>query len=263
METESHAANESKFRMLRRFNAAMCVLHLVQAAAIFALSNDFSVTLTTSFLKWLPDIEEPATVTDALYDFRIGPAVAVFLLISAIAHFIMASPFGFPWYVRNLKRNINYLRWYEYSLSASLMVVIIATLSGIFDIPSLILMFVLTAMMNFFGLMMELHNRTTERTNWTSYIFGCIAGIAPWGIIAWYFFAAFSSAEGTIPTFVYYILASLFVLFFSFAVNMVLQYRKVGPWRDYLYGEKVYMILSLVAKSVLAWQVFGGTLARG
>jgi hypothetical protein len=254
--------NETRFKYLRRFNVSMCILHLLQAAAIFALSKDFSVTVTTSFLQWLPSAEAPETVTDSLYDLRLGPMVAVFLLISAVAHFIMASPFGFPWYVRNLKKKINYLRWYEYSLSASLMVVIIAMLSGVYDVPSLILMFILTASMNFFGLMMELHNQTTERTNWTAYIFGCIAGIIPWIIIAWYFFAAFSSAEGAIPTFVYYILASLFVLFFSFAVNMALQYKKIGPWKDYLFGEKMYMILSLVAKSALAWQVFGGTLAR-
>lgn len=262
MENGFEAGNEAKFRLLRRFNVAMCLLHFVQAAAMFALSSDFSVTITTSFLKLLPGAEAPETVTGILYDLRLGPLVAVFLLISAMAHFIMASPLAFPWYVRNLKRKINYLRWYEYSLSASLMVVIIALLSGVYDVPSLILLFTLTAVMNFFGLMMELHNQTTERTNWMAYVFGCVAGIVPWVIIAWYFFAAFASAEGTIPTFVYYILASLFVLFFSFAVNMALQYKKVGPWRDYLFGEKVYMILSLVAKSALAWQVFGGTLAR-
>jgi len=263
MTTDAQGINDTKFKSLRKFNAVMCVLHLVQAAGILALSNDYTVTLTTSFLKKLPGVEMPQTVMEGLYDLRLGPLVAVFLLISAVAHFIMASPFGFPWYVRNLKKKINHLRWYEYSLSASLMVVIIAILSGVYDAPSLVLLFVLTAAMNFFGLMMELHNRTTERTDWTSYIFGCIAGIVPWVVLFWYFAAAFASAEGAIPTFVYYIMASLFVLFFTFALNMLLQYKKVGPWRDYLFGEKVYMILSLVAKSALAWQVFGGILARG
>jgi hypothetical protein len=43
--------------------------------------------------------------------------------------------------------------------------------------------------------------------------------------------------------------------------NMALQYKKVGPWRDYLFGEKVYIILSLTAKALLAWQVFSATLA--
>jgi hypothetical protein len=42
---------------------------------------------------------------------------------------------------------------------------------------------------------------------------------------------------------------------------MWLQYRRVGRWRSYLFGEKAYMVLSLVAKSLLAWQVFAGTLA--
>jgi len=41
---------------------------------------------------------------------------------------------------------------------------------------------------------------------------------------------------------------------------MILQYRKVGRWSDYLYGERAYIILSLVAKSLLAWQVYAGTL---
>jgi hypothetical protein len=191
-----------------------------------------------------------------------GPMVAAFLLISAVAHFIMASPIGFNWYVRNLKKGINYLRWYEYALSASLMVVLIGMLSGVYDVPTMVLLFALTAVMNLCGLMMEKHNQTTKKTDWTAYVFGCIAGIVPWVIISWYFFAAASSPGHPIPTFVYGIYVSLFVLFFSFALNMALQYKKVGPWKDYLYGERMYMILSLVAKSALAWQVFGGALAR-
>ena len=51
------------------------------------------------------------------------------------------------------------------------------------------------------------------------------------------------------------------ILFFSFGLNQWLQYRGVGRWTDYGYGEKVYLVLSLVAKSLLAWQIFGGSLA--
>ena len=59
------------------------------------------------------------------------------------------------------------------------------------------------------------------------------------------------------------IVGSLFISFNIFAIVMVLQYRKIGPWRDYLVGEKTYMVMSLVAKSLLAWQVFSGTLRPG
>jgi hypothetical protein len=59
---------------------------------------------------------------------------------------------------------------------------------------------------------------------------------------------------------VYGIFVSLFVFFNCFALNMWLQYRKAGPWRNYLFGESVYVLLSLTAKSALAWQVFFPTL---
>ena len=51
---------------------------------------------------------------------------------------------------------------------------------------------------------------------------------------------------------------SLFVSFNIFAVNMVLQRLQIGRWKDYLHGERSYMILSLVAKTLLAWQVWTG-----
>ncbi len=54
---------------------------------------------------------------------------------------------------------------------------------------------------------------------------------------------------------------SLFVFFNVFALNQWLQYRAKGRWQDYLFGEKVYIVLSLTAKSALAWQIFAGTLA--
>ena len=53
---------------------------------------------------------------------------------------------------------------------------------------------------------------------------------------------------------------TIFVLFNCFAVNQWLQYRGNGRWTDYLHGERVYIWLSLVAKSLLAWQIWGNTL---
>ena len=251
---------ERRIKRLRWYNLVMGVFHLIQAVLIYLLSSDFSLPVQSSFLHYMSETDTLQPITETLIDLRIGPMVALFLLISAIAHFTIASPMAFKWYARNLEKGINYARWYEYSLSASLMVVLIAMLSGIYDIAGLILLFALTATMNLFGLIMELHNQTTKATNWTSYIFGCFAGLVPWIVIAIYFFG--SAATGEMPTFVYFILGSIFFLFFSFALNMFLQYKKVGPWRDYLFGESMYVLLSLVAKSALAWQVFGGTLAR-
>ena len=252
--------NVVRFKPLRIFNVVMGFLHLAQAIAIFILSENYRVTGTTSFLVWDQATGRPESVAKSLVDFPVGPMVAAFLLISCVAHFIMASPAYYPQYVRNLKKGINYLRWYEYSLSASLMVVLIGMLCGIFDVPTMILLFALTAAMNLFGLEMELRNQGAEKVAWTPFVLGCVVGIVPWIVMAWYFFAALGNSSDSVPTFVYFILGILFVFFFSFAFNMWLQYKKVGPWKNYLFGERVYMILSLTAKSALAWQVFAGTL---
>jgi hypothetical protein len=251
---------ERQFIRLRVYNIIMGFLHLLQAAAVFVLSNDFTLPITTSFVKYIPATGKLGPVTETLVNLPLGPMVAIFLLLSAIAHFTVSSPGIFNWYVTNLKKGINYARWYEYAFSASWMIVLIAMLCGLYDLAALLMAFALTAVMNLCGLIMEVHNQVTEKTNWTSYTIGCIAGVAPWIAIAIYFFGSLLTAEDAVPAFVYVILPTLFVFFFCFALNMVLQYKKVGPWRDYLFGERMYILLSLVAKSALAWQVFAGTL---
>jgi hypothetical protein len=251
---------EPQYEKLRIWNIFMGFLHLAQGLLIVLLSNNTTFPITTSFLKLNQSMGKLWPDTSVLVNVRFGVLVAIFLFISALAHFTISAPGVFGWYVKNLKKGINYARWYEYALSASVMIVLIAMLCGMYDIGSLIMAFVLTGVMNLCGLVMEVHNQTTKKTNWTSFVVGCIAGIAPWVAIAIYFFGSLANSNGGVPKFVYAILPILFVFFFCFAVNIVLQYKKVGPWRDYLFGERVYILLSLIAKSALAWQVFAGTL---
>ncbi len=245
---------------LRLFNGAMAALHALQGVAMLLLSSDFALPVTTSFLEFNEASERLVTVDNTLFDLRLGPVVASFLFISAVAHLTLTLPRVYPWYVRNLGRGINYARWYEYALSASVMIVVIAMLVGLYDLGGLILIFALNATMILFGLMMELHNQSTQRVNWTSFVFGSVAGIVPWVVIGLFLAAPATRSINDVPTFVYGIYVSIFVWFNAFAVNMFLQYKKVGPWRDYLFGERMYILLSLTAKSALAWQVFAGTL---
>lgn len=72
---------------------------------------------------------------------------------------------------------------------------------------------------------------------------------------------AFGNANpAEVPWFVYAIMGSYFVFFNLFPINMILQYKKVGKWSNYLYGERGYIMLSLIAKTVLAWLVFFGVM---
>ena len=245
-------------RGLRIFNFIMAGLHGAQGIAVVALSREFTLPISGSFLNFNPatQVLEPAIAE--LFSLSLPILVASFLFLSAAAHLYIATLYNKS-YNQDLKKGINKTRWIEYSLSASIMMVAISLLVGIYDLMSLVMIFALVAIMNLLGLVMEIHNQTTKKPHWISYWIGCLAGIVPWIVIAFYFWLSAENGSAA-PAFVYWIFVSIFIFFNCFAINMVLQYKKIGPWKDYLYGERVYIILSLVAKSLLAWQVFAGTL---
>jgi hypothetical protein len=249
---------------LFRWNASLAVLHIVQAAAILALSFAKNPVVTSpvvgTYLHFDQATQHLVTAQRSLWDVPIGPAVALFFLMSAIAHFSMAFP-ARRWYEAHLARGQNPIRWVEYSFSSSVMIVVIAALAGVQEVGTLIAIFGANAAMIMFGWSMEIANEGRERLQWLHYIFGCTVGAVPWLVIfVTLFISATEPNSAPIPGFVIAIFVTLFVFFNVFAINMVLQYRKIGRWRDYLYGERAYMLFSLIAKSLLAWQVFFGTL---
>ena len=246
------------FKWLKNINIIAGFLHLAQAIAVLALSKVYELPISGSYLKFNAETQSLSPTTIFLFNLSLPALIATFLFICAAAHFTIATIYN-KRYNKGLKAGINRARWIEYSVSASVMMVAVALLVGIYDLSSLIMLFALSGIMNLMGLVMEVHNQTTQKTNWLSYWIGCIAGIVPWIVIAFYMWlGADNGAEA--PDFVYWIFVSIFVFFNCFAVNMALQYKKVGPWKNYIYGERVYIILSLVAKTLLAWQVFAGTL---
>lgn len=91
---------EGRFRRLRRYNLAMGVLHAAQAAAVVALATSFTLPVTAAFMTGPPGSNAAAPAT--LFEVSIAWGCALFLLLSAAAHFIIASPPVFPWYRANL-----------------------------------------------------------------------------------------------------------------------------------------------------------------
>ncbi len=244
---------------LRLYNLVIGLVHLVQGVAMLALSNDFSLPVTRSFLTGPPGTD-PAQ--EAWFGVALGPAVALFLFLAALDHLLMAAPGVNRWYNGMIASERNDARWIEYSISASLMIVLIAMITGVTDVGALVAIAGVNACMLFFGLVQERFSKPgAGSVNWMPFIYGCFAGAVPWAIILLQLASSESRTTGEgPPTFVYFIIVSLFLAFNSFAVNMVLQYRRVGPWRSYVFGEKAYIVLSLVAKSLLAWQVFANVL---
>ena len=233
-------------------------LHLVQGLAILLLAGAVSLPVSVDYLTGPPGAGRYGGPT-VLFELRIDLAVAAFLLLAAVDH-LSVGTWARRWYERQVTRGINPARWWEYSVSASLMVVLIAMLSGVREATALVALFGVNTAMILFGLAMERVNLGRERVDWRPFIYGCLAGAVPWIAIAIQIVVS-QSQTSDVPGFVIAIFVTLFILFNSFAINMWLQYRRVGRWADPFCAEKCYLVLSLIAKSALAWQVYAGALA--
>lgn len=239
---------------LRRWNVGLAVLHAGQAVAVLLLSTGFAIAVTATYPTGPPG--STVTAPERLVDVRVGPAVALFLALAAVDHLLTGTVLRRQ-YERDLQAGRNRFRWVEYSVSATVMVLLIALYTGITGVTALIGIAGANVAMILFGWLQEVMNppgRTA--TTMLPFWFGCLAGAAPWVAIV-----VTLAGSDSVPGFVYGIFVSLFVFFVSFAVNQWLQFRGVGRWSQPLFAERAYLVLSLAAKSALAWQIFGGSLA--
>lgn len=246
-------------RRLRRLNLAAGVFHLASALLFLAIATDFDLPITASYPTEDPALTEQLFPAEVLFEVTIGHGVAAFSLLSALFHFLVATV-AIRSYERNIAATQNPYRWIEYSLSSTLMIVLIVMLLGNYDIGALIGIAAANVSMILFGWLMERHNTPgADDVDWLPFVFGCIAGIAPWIVGTIYFAGALGNADEAVPGWVWGLFISVFVMFNCFALNQYLQYRGVGRWRDYVHGESVYIVLSFIAKTILVWQVYFGT----
>lgn len=239
---------------LHRWNIGLTVLHLGQAVLMLVLTSAFSIAVLAS----LPD-GPPGTAgltTSTLFDLRIGWAVALFLGLAGLDHLLTAT-FARNVYERDLKGGINRFRWIEYSISATIMVIIISLYWGIVTLNALIVIAGANVAMIMFGWLQERMNPPGRAsTTMLPFWLGALVGITPWLAMAVNLFI-----YSDVPQAIYVILVVQGIFFFCFGLNQWLQYRQVGRWANYAFGEKTYLVLSLAAKSLLAWQIFAVSLA--
>jgi hypothetical protein len=244
---------------LQSLNRKAGVLHLVQAFIMFLVLNEaVKIPIITRFFDNTPEGILP--VTETLVEFPVAYIAPIFLLLSASFHFYISSPMYVRRYEQNIKNGINPLRWWEYSISSSLMLVVLLMLGGLIELSVVVFVFTLNFIMNMMGLMMEKYNQLTPKTDWFPFNIGVLAGIVPWLMGGLYFWMSTENISDSIPGYARAGFLLTFIFFNTFAINMWLQYKKIGKWKKYSYGEKGYILLSLTAKSALGWTIVLGTL---
>ena len=165
-------------RRLRVVNIAVGLTLALEGVLMLMLSNTLALPITASYLTNDPVAVRGPTMPERLFALPIGPTVAVFLCWprSTISG---AAPGAQQWYVRSLEARSNYARWIEYSVSASIMIVLIGLFVGIRDLAAVIAIFAANTAMILFGLLME-RQQQPGRADWSAFWFGSLIGVVPW-----------------------------------------------------------------------------------
>jgi hypothetical protein len=248
------AEAERMFVWCKRINTACALLHLSSFIATLTLAicySSFSQTLVLEGFTSQRAIQYSGSWSVApLY------LVPVYFAISTVAHVVLHFMQKKTWPDRWLLEHRNPLRWIEYSVSAPIMMLCIAILSGLVTYSSLVLVFVCQFMSIVMGWVMESMNPLSRSVTWVPFLLGCVPAVTSWVAVGIPFFASIRH----VPAYVIGIYFSVFVCFNVFPVILVYQYKGVRSVRKYITGECIFMLASALAKTVLGWQVVGGTL---
>lgn len=228
----------------RTAHVGLALVHLAQAVLVLVVAGDVVLPIThhvgAADRPWL--------------DVSVGVLMAAYFVAAALNHGLSATLLHRV-YAADLRDGRNRVRWAEYAVSAPILMLLIALFTGVTDVTPLVVIGAATLVMIVCGWMQEALNPPGRRTTtMVPFWSGVVAALVPWSIVAVQMIGASGDQEFGLSIFL-----SLSILWASFGVNQWLQYRQVGPWADYLYGEQTYLVLSLVAKSALAWQIVTGS----
>ncbi len=179
--------------------------------------------------------------------------LAVFTAVTAAFHFRAA---------RQAKPTLpNTGRWVEYSITATIMAIVLALSSAVFALDALLLILFATACCMLCGLATDWMGRAAEQKR-ARYL---VTGVG-WLLIAGVFAAIifnYASVATQAPWFVHAIFATMLVLYISFGVVHLWDVRRESPDESYLVKvEKRYIALSMLAKSALVLLLFSGLVVR-
>jgi len=178
---------------------------------------------------------------------------------------------SFLLYYRNaIVLGVNPLRWLEYSISSSIMIIVISLLAGISNAFLLIAQaFLNIGLMVVGGFYFEVDNigyrtfsgKSLRKVRWRFFLIGCLIFLIQWLPIFTYFFTAVSSSKD-LPWFVYAVILVLFALFTLFAANALFHYLSIPLFKDFVKYEIYYIFLSFTAKFALDWILIVGVLSE-
>lgn len=241
--------NDTNPQLLFGMNLLSFVIHFSNFLGLFLLSvlNDDSFRNTK-----LPVTNMKSKITNGkinlsinhLFEVRVSNLNISYFLIASLSHLLIMLSWN-KW-IRNEKNKFNAHRWIEYSITSTIMMIMIAFYAHIYDLNTLILIIILNSTMILTGYYMEITDEIVDSIRY--FLIGCILGLIEWVII---FLNVYYTED--IDNFNIGIITIIFILFCTFPFNAYLYYGQIGWWKKYDTLEVTYQIISFLTKSVLGW----------
>lgn len=240
------------------WNVAMMLFHAALAALTATLGN-FALAAPLYRTDIVAETGSGGFALTPVY----APGVELPLTTVAFLFFATSSAFhggnAFVWrgaYLDDIATCRCRSRWAEYFLSATMMIVLIAYTTAVREQTLMLAVGALIATTMGFGWLTEELARPASSDAWAlpfaqriaPHVFGYIPQCAAWAVILINFYDEPDEGPGP-PEFVYYIVWSELVLFFSF--GLVQLWQQANRPALYARGELAYQALSLVSKGVL------------
>lgn len=255
---------KEQFARLKKWNLWLAAIFGVQGVLVLLLSTTRLFPVQTTYTAIDPIATEITGnpvfgfATQHLFNINLAYVIGAMFFIAALAHLVVATVYRSAYEV-DRKDGINKVRWVEYAFTSGLIFVAIGLMAGITDLSILVMLFALAAVMNLVRLALEIYSQRAN-FNRTPYVISCFVDIVAWVVIGIALWSTEVFGTVNIAPYVYWAAGSTLLLFGGLAFNMYMQHRHTGRWKDYVYGEQMYMMLSLALKTVLAWQIFAGVL---
>jgi len=281
----SSGLDMTRVMKLRKYNGVLSMLHFVSFAAIlgYFLSNEEEIisTRAVSFVTprlYQDRIQVSVNGTGATFILEdVGTVNVVYLIssfffLTATFHAIYAANIG-GYYDKYLAENRNPLRWFEYSITATIMIVIVSLSATIQNLNLLAFIAVSTVVIMILGLVVE-NGIAKKQDPFPLIVVTVLAWILQVAIFVYvlvYFTATISAVSDAIegrdlPGFVYAIIVVEVILFSTFGLvqlSHLYKYIRTKEVPEFLSYENTYHTLSLVAKLLLGWLFFFGALFSG
>ena len=254
--------NEStwyKICLSPKFNLILSILHITTSIFQFSQAiKDEKGKFKLYEVTWGMNDETISTITlHEAWSVNVFYFDGSFELFTGISHLFYAI------YTIIYNDDISFkTRMYEYSISASIMIFVIAVISGIREINAVLLVVGFMFAVMFIGKKHEDYWSSDNYVNSSVFdtltLVGWIPYMIAWMFIIVQFFRTINNSNANPPDFVYVVVFVLFLFYSSFGFNQLYWLR--GGF-DRIHMEKynaINNILSVSSKLVLSWLVYGG-----